>query len=31
LGLPHLPVVEATVVRLGGQAVTHGIRWVMAG
>lgn len=31
LGLPYLPVAEATAVRVGGQAVTRGIRWVMAG
>lgn len=31
LGLPYLPVVEATVVRAAGQAITSGIRWVMAG
>lgn len=30
LGLPHLPVVEATVVRAAGRAVTAGIRWVTA-
>ncbi len=28
LGLPYLPVAEATVVRAGGQAITAGIRWV---
>jgi uncharacterized protein (DUF2236 family) len=31
LGLPYLPVVEATAVRVGGGAVTRGIRWVMSG
>jgi uncharacterized protein (DUF2236 family) len=31
LWLPYVPVVEHTLVRAGGQAVTHGIRWVMAG
>ncbi|WP_252440900.1 oxygenase MpaB family protein [Pseudonocardia humida] len=30
LRLPYLPVVEHTLVRAGGQVVTHGIRWVMA-
>ncbi|WP_345416768.1 oxygenase MpaB family protein [Pseudonocardia xishanensis] len=31
LRLPYLPLVEATFVRGAGQAVTSGIRWVMAG
>ena len=31
LGLPYLPVVEATLVRVGGRAITQGIRWVMSG
>jgi uncharacterized protein (DUF2236 family) len=31
LRLPYLPVAEATIVRVAGQAVTSGIRWVMAG
>ncbi len=31
LRLPHLPVVEQTLVRGGGQVVTRGIRWVMSG
>ncbi len=30
LHLPYLPVTEATVVRLTGQAVTSGIRWAMS-
>ncbi|UYM05831.1 oxygenase MpaB family protein [Solicola gregarius] len=30
LRLPYLPLAEATVVRAGGVAVTHGVRWVMA-
>jgi len=30
LRLPHLPLTEATLVRLGGQGLTSGIRWVMA-
>ncbi|MGJ7906653.1 oxygenase MpaB family protein [Actinopolyspora sp. H202] len=29
LRLPYLPVTEATLVRLSGQTVTAGIRWVM--
>ncbi|MET9800893.1 oxygenase MpaB family protein [Streptomyces sp. NPDC006368] len=29
LGLPHVPVVEKTCVRLGGHAVTRAIRWAM--
>ncbi|MBV9922800.1 MAG: DUF2236 domain-containing protein, partial [Pseudonocardia sp.] len=31
LRLPYLPIVEATVVRAGGQVVTKAIRWVMSG
>jgi len=31
LRLPRVPIVEQTLVRAGGQVVTHGIRWVMAG
>jgi uncharacterized protein (DUF2236 family) len=31
LRLPYLPVAEATVVRLAGEGVTRGIRWVMSG
>ena len=31
LRLPHLPVIEPTLVRGGGQVVTMGIRWVMSG
>lgn len=30
LGLPRLPVAEATLVRVGGEAVTRTIRWAMA-
>ena len=30
LRLPHLPVIEPTLVRGGGQVVTMGIRWVMS-
>jgi len=30
LGLPYLPVTEATVVRAAGSAVTRTIRWAMA-
>lgn len=30
LGLPYLPLAEATVVRAAGQGITSGIRWVMA-
>jgi uncharacterized protein (DUF2236 family) len=30
LRLPHLPVAEATVVRLGGTGITAGIRWAMS-
>ena len=29
--LPYLPIVEATLVRAGGQVVTKAIRWVMSG
>jgi uncharacterized protein (DUF2236 family) len=31
LRLPYLPLVDQTVVRGGGWAVTRGIRWVMSG
>jgi len=31
LGLPYLPVVEPTVVRAAGQALTAGIRYVLTG
>jgi uncharacterized protein (DUF2236 family) len=31
LRLPRVPIVEQTLVRAGGQVVTRGIRWVMAG
>jgi uncharacterized protein (DUF2236 family) len=31
LRLPYLPIVEATLVRTGGQVVTKAIRWVMSG
>ena len=31
LRLPYLPLADATVVRLGGQAVTSGLRWIIAG
>lgn len=30
LSLPDLPLVDSTVVRLGGAAITGGIRWAMA-
>jgi uncharacterized protein (DUF2236 family) len=31
LGLPYVPVVEQTLVRGGGRALTWGLRWVMGG
>ncbi|MFJ7213462.1 oxygenase MpaB family protein [Amycolatopsis sp. NPDC098790] len=30
LRLPHLPVAEATVVRIAGKSLVHAVRWVMA-
>jgi len=30
LGLPHLPVTEATMVRLAGHGITSAIRWAMS-